>query len=43
VIRRSWKRNQKSNVEIAGETGCSVTHLSRKFRKGIEELQRLGS
>lgn len=33
--------DRKSNKEIAGKVGYSVTHLSRKFREGIEELEKL--
>jgi DNA-directed RNA polymerase specialized sigma24 family protein len=33
--------DQKSNEEIGRKVGYSVTHLSRKFREGIEELEKL--
>lgn len=33
--------DQKSNGEIAKEVGYSITHLSRKFSEGIEELEKL--
>ena len=33
--------DQKSNGEIAREVGYSITHLSRKFSEGIEELEKL--
>lgn len=33
--------DQKSNDEIGRKVGYSVSHLSRIFRKGIEELEKL--
>ena len=33
--------DRKSNKEIAGKVGYSVNHLSRKFREGIKELEKL--
>ncbi|MFH5834517.1 DUF1492 domain-containing protein [Proteiniclasticum sp. C24MP] len=33
--------DQKSNDEIGRKVGYSVNHLSRIFRKGIEELEKL--